>query len=63
MAKYRYTGPVTSFGRVISEQWHGETTANTKAKAKSNLIFQFKKYAGVLPNAKIELVGDVEEAV
>jgi len=60
MTKYRYEGPVTMFGRVISDKWQGETLANTKAKAKSNLIYQFKKAMKMLPSAKIELTGDVK---
>ena len=43
MKKYIYEGPVTEFGRIIDNCWHGETMAISPSKAKSNLIFRFKK--------------------
>ena len=43
MHVYRYKGPVLNFNNKIAESWSGETTALTEAKAKSNLIYQFKK--------------------
>lgn len=42
MAKYVYDGPVFFFGRFIGN-WHGETMAESEAKAKSNLMYQYKK--------------------
>lgn len=54
---YSYNGPVLFFGRLVENNWHGRTYANTKARAKSNLMFQYKQKTGRLPNAKIELPG------
>lgn len=40
---YRYIGPVLLFDKIIASEWTGETKAPTARKAKSNLIYQFKK--------------------
>lgn len=59
MSKYKYEGPVTSFGRVLAWEWRGETVAESTAKAKSNLAFQFKKANNLLRGARIELPGKI----
>lgn len=59
MAKFKYDGPVTSFGRVIQEQWEGYTIAESEKKAKNNLIFQFKKNNNMIAGSKVELPGDL----
>lgn len=59
MNKYKYEGPVTSFGRVLSNKWKGETLAETAKKAKSNLIFQFKKANNLVAGSKVELPGEL----
>lgn len=53
--KYVYDGCVLLFDNIIATNWHGETVAPTKAKARSNLIFQFKKQNGLAPSAKVSL--------
>lgn len=45
MAVYRYDGPVMEFDKCISNRWQGETTASSEKKARSNLAYQFKKWA------------------
>lgn len=55
MSKYTYTGYVTMFGREICRSWHGETFAPTKAKAVSNLKYQFRKAYGIAMNMPIDL--------
>lgn len=57
--KYVYDGPVTSYGRCICSMWSGTTTAPTAEKARSNLIFQFKKQHNMDVSKKIELVGKI----
>ena len=52
---YRYAGPVTRFGRIVSQWWTAATTATSDAEAKRNLCAQFRLYAGLEPNARIEL--------
>lgn len=59
MDKYRYDGPVVEYGRCISNNWKGETMANSEPKARSNLTYQFKKQTNRLPTAKISLPGKV----
>ena len=59
MGKYRYEGPITVFGTCVSNHWKGETTADSEAKAKSNLAYQFKTKAKLVPSAKVELPGKV----
>ncbi len=56
---YSYDGPVLSFGRCIANNWYGETYAVTAEKAKSNLIYQYKKQNKLLPGTRIELPGKV----
>ena len=53
--KYIYDGCVLLFNDIIATNWHGETMAPTEAKARSNLIFQFKKQNGLAPSAKVSL--------
>ena len=43
MNKYSYNGPVMEFDRCIANKWQGETMAVSEKKAKSNLVYQFKK--------------------
>lgn len=42
MGLYTYNGPVLYYEKVIANNWRGETTAESKAKAISNLKYQFK---------------------
>lgn len=58
--RYSYSGPVTEFDRVIANHWSSSTYAPSESKARSNLIFQFKKQYNKVPNAKISLPGKVE---
>ena len=59
MARYVYEGPVLQFDRVVASRWTAETTAVSEAKARSNMIFQFKKSAGLAPTAKVTLPGKI----
>lgn len=59
MNKYIYDGPVLEFDRVIEKRWRGETMAVSSKKARSNLIFQFKKQYGKTSGAKITLPGEL----
>ena len=53
--KYRYRGPVMSVDRCIQEDWEGETMAVSEGRAKSNLMFRWKKQHGYLPDYPISL--------
>lgn len=57
MNLYSYIGPVTMFGRCVSNCWKGETYASSEKKAKSNLIFQYKQQNGLIPASKVNLPG------
>ena len=57
MDLYSYTGPVTMFDRCVANCWKGETYASSEKKAKSNLIFQYKKQNGLIPASKVDLPG------
>lgn len=59
MHVYRYKGPVLNFNNKIAESWSGETTALTEAKAKSNLIYQFKNENKLESNTRIFLPGEI----
>lgn len=56
---YVYDGPVLEFDKCISKRWFGETTANSVAEAKRNLMFQYKKQHKRTLNTKILLPGDI----
>lgn len=58
--RYSYNGPVMEFDRCIDEHWHGETVATSEEKARTNLIYQFKKSNGKLPSSKISLSGKIK---
>lgn len=59
MNTYTYSGPVMEFDRCIASTWHGETTAQTTAKARSNLTYQFKKQNNRVPGCRISLPGPI----
>lgn len=56
---YVYKGAVMLFDRVIDQYWEAETTATPAKKAKSNLVFRYKKMNRLEPTAKITLPGQV----
>ena len=55
MNKYFYDGPVMQFDICIADHWKGETMANSKKKAISNLTYQFKKQTNRANYTKITL--------
>lgn len=59
MALYSYDGPVLEFDRIVSNHWKAQTYATSESKARSNLIFQFKKETGRVPRTKITLPGKI----
>lgn len=52
---YVYKGPVFYFGKVVADNWEGRTRAVSEKQAVNNLIFQFKKKAGYIPDVKVTL--------
>ena len=57
MALYSYDGPVLEFDRIIANHWKSSTYAETEAKARCNLAYQFKKQYGRVPRSKITVPG------
>lgn len=55
MNKYIYNGPVTLYGKCVDSHWYGITYATTKAKALSNLTYQFKTQIGATRNTAYKL--------
>ena len=55
MNLYQYDGPVMRFGICIQHRWKASTIATTEAKARSNLVYRYKKENGLQPNTKISL--------
>ena len=60
MNKYFYDGPVMQFDICIADHWKGETMANSKKKAISNLTYQFKKQTNRANCTKITLPGEIK---
>lgn len=60
MNKYRYDGPVMRFDTLVADHWKGETIALTEKKARSNLIYQYKKQNNLIPSVKITLPGSIK---
>lgn len=59
MTLYSYDGPVLEFDKIVANHWKGQTYAVSEAKARSNLVFQFKKETGRVPRTKITLPGKI----
>lgn len=59
--EYSYDGPVKEFDRIICNRWVAKTYAPSSKKARSNLIFQFKKEFNRTVSAKISLPGEIRK--
>ena len=59
MNLYKYSGPVIEFDRCIANAWIGSTYAVSEKKARSNLIYQFKKSTNRVSNTKISMPGKI----
>lgn len=60
MDKYAYDGPVRMYENVLTSHWKAETVAESEAKARSNLAYQYKKAHGLDRSANITLTGKIE---
>lgn len=59
---YSYTGQVGVWGRcVTSRDWHAETMAVSKEKARSNLAYQFRKQCNFPNNAPVIFYDEIKE--
>ena len=59
MDKYIYKGPVVVFNNVVDNNWYGVTWAATPAKARSNLMYQWKKANGRTASSYVKLPGEL----
>ena len=59
MKKYVYDGPVEVFGRCVANHWKGITLAESEAKARSNLAYQYKIQNGKIGRTKVTLPGKI----
>ena len=57
--KYLYDGPVMLFERCIVNKWVSSTYAVSESKARSNLMYQFKKNNRLTADSKIILPGKI----
>lgn len=58
MIRYMFTGQVVDqFGNILDRHWKGETFAESRAKAKSNLNYQWKKKHNYPRETKVILDG------
>lgn len=56
MTRWAYEGPVLIFGRCVVDRWRAETIAPTRSKAQSNLAYQYKNQAHLIPSTRVTLM-------
>lgn len=56
---FAYDGPVLEFDKCVANRWQASTYAPSDKKARSNLVYRFKKENNRAPNAKISLPGKI----
>lgn len=61
--KYIYQGPVEAFGKCIDNNWYGETMADSEAKARCNLAYQYKKQTNRTAATRITLPGKLKKGL
>ena len=59
MNAYFYAGPVMLFNSCVTSLWKASTHAVSEKKARSNLVYQFKKKYNYGVNTKISLPGKI----
>lgn len=57
MKTYEYEGPVMEDGGYHLSRWKASTAAVSESKARSNLIYRFKKEYNIFMGARISLPG------
>lgn len=61
MHLYSYDGPVKEFDDIISNRWQATTYAISEKKARSNLVYRYKREHGKTPSALIKLPGKITQ--
>ena len=59
MSRYRYSGPVKEFDNIVNSKWEASTEAPSEKKARSNLVYRYKREHGRSANSKITLPGKI----
>lgn len=54
---YEFNGAVRLFDRIIAPNYTAQTTAPSVQKARSNLVYRYKRDNGYAKTAKITLTG------
>lgn len=57
MNQYSYDGVVKEFDTIILNRWRGSTYAVSEKKARSNLIYRYKREHGKSSDSKVTLPG------
>lgn len=60
MNLYSYDGPVKEFDDIISNRWQATTYAVSEKKARSNLVYRYKKEHGKTASSMIKLTGTIK---
>ena len=58
--RYVYDGPVVVFDTCVNNRWQGETMAPSEKKARSNLVYQYKKQTNRITGTKVKLPGKIK---
>lgn len=59
---YTYNDGVAMFGRIVEPNFSAETYAVSPERARSNILYQFKKANGYTTSANLTLTGKVSVA-
>lgn len=59
--RYKLDGAMCLFDNLIDGNVHGTTMAVSKAKAKSNFEYNYKKNHNMLPTSKVTFKGTITE--
>lgn len=54
---YEFNGAVRLFDRIIAPNFTAQTTASSVQKARSNIVYRYKRDNGYAKTAKISLIG------
>lgn len=63
MKEYTYDGPVYVFDECYLRRWTVSTTAPSEKKARSNLVYRFKKENNIFMGSRVSLPGKIIERV
>ena len=54
---YQYEGAVLIFDRVVAHNYRAQTRATSKAKARNNIAYQFRKKTNIADHIPVKLTG------